>query len=143
VPGLLSLLNRGRVRTVVLPFDHEPTAKTIIRIAERAGVPSLFVQHGYEPHRVFHTGTLTSFAAVWSPADRLAFPEDARSRVRVLGNPRKEALASAATRRPAGRPVAVVLAEHHARQSSILDRRITAVHLGAAIDGLRASGRDW
>jgi hypothetical protein len=143
VPGLQALFKGGRVRAIVLPFDHEPTPKTIIRVAQAAGVPTLFVQHGYEPYRVFHTGTLTSYAAVWSSADRLAFPEDMHSRVRVVGNPRKQTLTSAVTRRGEGRPVAVVLAEHHARHSSILDRRVTAMHLVAAIEGLRASGPEW
>jgi hypothetical protein len=145
VPSLQRLLGR-RLRAIALPFDHEPLPKTIIRLAQSAGVPTLYVQHGYEPYRVFHTGTLTDFAAVWSPADRAAFPTELRSRVRVVGNPGLRASLALNAQPPRGadrRPVAVVLAEHYARQSAILDRRITAVHLAAAIQGLRASSHDW
>ena len=138
------------LRAVLLPFDHEPVPKTIIRLAQHAGVPTLFVQHGYEPYPVFHTGAVADFAAVWSAADQDAFPSERRANVRVVGNPRIAPGARAHrpiglhAQRPPGRaPVAIVLAEHVARASSILDRRITAMHLRAALEGLRASSRDW
>ena len=62
--------------------------------------------------------------------------------MRVIGNP---AIRVRATPKPAARarPVAVVLAEHHIRHSAILDRRVTALHLEAAIDGLRRSRHPW
>lgn len=143
VSVLRTPLAAGRIQAVLLPFDHEPQAKTIVRLAQRAGVPTLVVQHGYEPQRVLPTGSLSDSVGVWSEADRQGFPPEHRRRVRVTGNPRKAQLPAARRHRSTGRPVAVVLAEHHSRMSAILDRRITAVHLAIALGGLGSSRRTW
>jgi hypothetical protein len=143
VPRLRSLLQRGMARAVVLPFDHEPYPRTIVRMAQAANVPTLYIQHGYEPYRVFHTGTLCDFAAVWSDADRAAFPAERRKNVRVVGNLRRSAPPVASGPPAGGGPIAIVLAEHHSRQTAILDRRITATHLAIAVEGLRASATRW
>ncbi len=144
VRSLRRVLAGRRVRALLLPFDHEPLPKTMIRVAQATGVPTVCVQHGYEPYNRFgtHTGTVADHAAVWSRWDRDALTEDKREHARVVGNPR--ARATAAQGRPERRrPLAVVLAEHNARNNSLLDRRVTARHLSAALNGLHASSHDW
>jgi ADP-heptose:LPS heptosyltransferase len=93
---------------------------------------------------VFPTGDLSDYAGVWSHWTLEAVPPERRERARIVGNPRNGAFGASARSKPARqRPVAVILVEHHSRQTALLDRRITARHLAAAIDGLRRSRRDW
>ena len=143
VPELQRPITRGRLRAVLLPFDDEPVAKLLIRLAQSAGVPTLSLQHGYEPYKVFHPGSLADHAGVWSEWDRLAFGVERRPRAAVIGNPAKAMLSPPPARRARQRPVAVVLVEHHLRQTGLVDRRITAHHISAAVEGLRAHSADW
>ncbi len=135
-------LRRRRPLGVIVPFDHEPAAKALVRAAQRRGVPVICLQHGYEPRKHFHPGEFSDAIGEWTQSDLDALPEAQRRRARVVGNPARGALEADV---PADRRTqhAVVLVEHHSRLSALIDRRITARHLAIAVNGLALCDRSW
>lgn len=135
----------GRVRTVLLPFDEEPAAKLLVAVARLNDIPVLTIQHGYEPIVVAtRPGTSADFVGVWNAEGLSSFPPDRRPRIRVTGNPGAAVSQLSRTGPTAGsRPRALILVEHPARESVVIDQRVGARHLSTALAGLEASGFPW
>jgi hypothetical protein len=135
-------LDRRRINSILVPFDHEPVAKILVRAAQARGIPVLALQHGYEPRKSFHPGEICGTLGAWSQWDLEALPAERQPHARVVGN---TGLGSMASKRPVrGEPLhAVIIVEHSLRFTTLIDRRITARHLAVALDGLRRSGRRW
>jgi hypothetical protein len=135
-------LARHKLDAVLVPFDHEPVAKVLVRTAQAHGVPVLALQHGYEPLKRFAPGEFSDALGQWSRWDLAALPPEQRARARVVGNPSRGTIRSPSSPQSVP-PHAVVLIENRWRFSALMDQRVSALHLAAALEGLRQSRHDW
>ena len=131
-------LKGSGVRAVLLPFDWDPVGGTVAAVAQSLGIPSLCLQHGYEPLKRYVPGGNSDLRGVWSSWDIEALVPADRARTRVVGDTRRGAVPSArssSTARTDG--PAVVLGQAQFRESSIIDSRMPARHIMSAAEAIR------
>jgi hypothetical protein len=93
-------LESNRIGLVVVNEDLTPKPKTLVRVAQQLGIPTVVVQHGVYVHptdAVLNADTM----AAWGPATRrlLEGAGVAAERIRVVGASRFDALADLVLRR--------------------------------------------
>ena len=128
----------GRVRRVVVPFDHTPVGRLLVTLAHEASIPTLVVQHG----AYFLPSELTDMqvgreVAVWSPA-LVPAPILARD-PHVVGYPLGHARPATRARGPAGPARVLVLPQPYDPTTCVVDSRIVMRHYSAAIEAARAT----
>jgi hypothetical protein len=85
-----SELARSAVRAVLVPFDTPPQARLLVRVAQRAGVPTLLLNDGFKADDFLPDGLAVDVALAWSPSVHEHYYRRRAGPVIVTGNPRAD-----------------------------------------------------
>jgi hypothetical protein len=130
----------GRARLLVLPWDSPAAARVLLTAASDAVMRSLIVQHGFDPDPSDPDKLTAGHVAAWSAREAEDLVQRGRNRadITVTGNPGAAHLAGPPERvRDRGRTL--VLPEYPSRLSSLIDPRICARQVAAALRGVAAA----
>jgi hypothetical protein len=130
-------LDRTRVHSVLVPYDHEPRSRLLVSIAKQAGIPTIVFQHGaYVIPTELHDMTVADVSAVWSP--EIAAPIQFAAPPWVIGYPlTHEPPPPTRTRTGDGSPRAVVMAQSWELGSMLIDPRDVMRHYLTAVGAIR------
>lgn len=130
---------RGRVRTVVLAYDIEPSARLVALLAREAGIHTFVLQHGAVLlPRPLSDCAVAEEVAVWSQAVAPPAARD-RARVHVVGYPMPhEAPPTRTLKRAQERPKVVVLGQGEDPYTTTMDARLRLRHYCGAVHAVLA-----
>lgn len=91
VPEVEALLKRERVARVLVPFDTPPISRLLVRVAQRAGIPTFVLPNGVIPDE-FQAESLTADVGLaWSDAvAQTTFRRRTSGTVVITGNPKAD-----------------------------------------------------
>jgi hypothetical protein len=130
---------RGRIRTVVLAYDIEPTARLVALVARDVGIHTFVLQHGAVLlPRQLSDCAVAAEVAVWAEA---VAPPAARARdhVHVVGYPMPHERAPTRALPPSqARPTVLVLGQGEDPYTATMDARLRLHHYCGAVSAVLA-----
>jgi hypothetical protein len=128
------VMDAGRLRLAVLPFDSPEDSRVAVAAAHAAGVTTLVVQHGFDALLGDPDKTVARHVALWSEHDVAPLRAHTGAALHVTGNPGGARLAGGTAEAAGDARRAIVLVEYPSRMSARLDARIGMRHVDAALD---------